>query len=222
MKRKGDTSEAQEVRRHSILRMVIIGLRNHEILDQLQNTGTRISEATLKRDIAAVREELKAYIDKAELHSVKEAFNEFELLWREMWSIFYGPPPKNQKGEIHRAFWRPMIADRLVKLAEHKARLAGYLGIPTTPPGISLDAVGTRLGKLDDSASILRFIKEVLIPYTLSGQIGMQQSSTIVTACKTLLDYESLIKLEDRIEQLEKQRSEGLRAQEKIHADEPS
>lgn len=195
--------------------MVTIGLRNHEILDQLRKSGNRISEATLKRDIAAVRNELRSKIEKAELHTVKAAFNEFDLLWREMWSIFYGPPPKDRQGEIHRAFWRPMIADRLIKLAEHKARLAGYLVTPPTPPTISLDAAGGRL-KLDSSASILRFIKEVLIPNTLNGQIGIQQSSTIVTACKTLLDYESLTELEKRMEQLEKQRSEQLRTQEQF------
>jgi BMFP domain-containing protein YqiC len=187
--------------------MVTIGLRNHEILDQLQKSGNRISEATLKRDIAAVRNELRSKIEKAELHTVKAAFNEFDLLWREMWSIFYGPPPRDKQGEIHRAFWRPMIADRLIKLAEHKARLAGYLTTPTMPPSISLEAVAGKL-KLDDSASILRFIREVLIPYTLNGQIGIQQSSTMVTACKTLLDYESLTELEERVEELEKQRNE--------------
>jgi BMFP domain-containing protein YqiC len=167
----------------------------------------------LKRDIAAVRGELKGQIEKAKLHTVKTAFNEFDLLWREMWSIFYGPPPRDKQGEIHRAFWRPMIADRLIKLAEHKARLAGYLATPTTPPAISLDALGGRL-KLDSSASILRFIKEVLIPNTLNGQIGIQQSSTLVTACKTLLDYESLTELEKRIEQLEQQRSGLMRTEQ--------
>lgn len=139
MRKKGDTLEAQEVRRHNILRMVIIGLRNHEILEQLQKAGTRISEATLKRDIAAVRDDLKAHVEKAELHSIRTAFNEFDLLWRELWSIFYGPPPKNQQGETHRAFWRPVIADRLIKVAEHKARLAGYLASPNAPTGVTVD-----------------------------------------------------------------------------------
>ena len=207
MKKRGDTAEAQEVRRHNILRMVTIGLRNHEILDQLRKSGNRISEATLKRDIAAVRSELKGQIERAKLHTIKTAFNEFDLLWREMWSIFYGPPPRDKQGELHRVFWRPMIADRLIKLAEHKARLAGYLATSTAPPSISLEAVAGKL-KLDDSTSILRFIREVLIPYTLNGQIGIQQSSNMITACKTLLDYDSLTELEERIEELERLRNE--------------
>jgi len=57
--------------------------------------------------------------------------------------------------------------------------------------------------KLENSDEILRFMREVLIPSTLSGQIGTRQSSAITTACKLLLDYESLEKLEARLSRLE-------------------
>lgn len=58
--------------------------------------------------------------------------------------------------------------------------------------------------KLQTSDEILRFMREVLIPYTLSGRIGTRQSSAITTACKVLLDYDRLQELENRVEQLER------------------
>jgi hypothetical protein len=46
-------------------------------------------------------------------------------------------------------------------------------------------------------------MREILIPYTLSGRIGTRQSSAITTACKCLLDYDRLQELEERVEALE-------------------
>jgi hypothetical protein len=60
--------------------------------------------------------------------------------------------------------------------------------------------------KLKTSDEILRFMREILIPATLSGQLGCRQSSAITTACKLLLDYESLQSLEKRIKSLEENR----------------
>ena len=57
---------------------------------------------------------------------------------------------------------------------------------------------------LKTSDEILRFMREILIPYTLSGRIGTRQSSAITTACKVLLDYDRLQELEQRVEELEK------------------
>jgi len=57
--------------------------------------------------------------------------------------------------------------------------------------------------KLRTSDEILRFMREILIPYTLSGRIGTRQSSAITTACKCLLDYDRLQELEERVEALE-------------------
>ena len=60
--------------------------------------------------------------------------------------------------------------------------------------------------KLESSDEILRFMREVLIPSTLSGQIGTRQSSAITTACKLLLDYESLQEIEARLSRLEEEK----------------
>lgn len=57
--------------------------------------------------------------------------------------------------------------------------------------------------KLKSSDEILTFMRKILIPYTLSGQLGCRQSSAITTACKVLLEYESLQDLEKRIKSLE-------------------
>lgn len=56
---------------------------------------------------------------------------------------------------------------------------------------------------LDDPESILKFMRKILIPYTLAGRIGTRQSSAITTACKVLLEYD-LQELEERLERLEK------------------
>jgi hypothetical protein len=45
--------------------------------------------------------------------------------------------------------------------------------------------------RLESVESILMFIRQVLIPCTLSGKIGTRQSSAITTACKVLLDYDA-------------------------------
>lgn len=59
---------------------------------------------------------------------------------------------------------------------------------------------------LDSADSVLRFMREVLIPGTLSGKIGTRQASAITTACKALLDYAELTELEKRIQDLEQQK----------------
>jgi hypothetical protein len=64
--------------------------------------------------------------------------------------------------------------------------------------------------KLNTSDQILRFMRKILIPYTLSGQLGCRQSSAITTCCKVLLDYDQLQELEKRIELLEK--AKGVKA----------
>lgn len=45
--------------------------------------------------------------------------------------------------------------------------------------------------KLDCVEGILAFMRSVLVPSTLSGEIGTRQSSAIATACKILLDYDA-------------------------------
>jgi hypothetical protein len=57
--------------------------------------------------------------------------------------------------------------------------------------------------RLRSSDEILRFMREILIPQTLAGRIGTRQASAITTACKVLLDYESLQELEKRVAELE-------------------
>ncbi|MGA2460866.1 MAG: hypothetical protein ABSF82_05545 [Candidatus Bathyarchaeia archaeon] len=44
---------------------------------------------------------------------------------------------------------------------------------------------------LEEPASVIKFIRTILIPYTLAGRIGTRQSSAITTACKVLLDYDA-------------------------------
>ena len=56
---------------------------------------------------------------------------------------------------------------------------------------------------LESSESILKFIKTILIPAAVSGRLGTRQVSSITTACKVLLDYQSLQDLEKRLELLE-------------------
>jgi len=60
---------------------------------------------------------------------------------------------------------------------------------------------------LQDPESVLRFIRTILIPYTLAGRIGTRQSSAITTACKVLLEYD-MRDLARRTEELEKSSAE--------------
>ncbi|MGA2626115.1 MAG: hypothetical protein ABSF63_03520 [Candidatus Bathyarchaeia archaeon] len=55
--------------------------------------------------------------------------------------------------------------------------------------------------RLDDVESILKFMREMLIPFTLSGKIGTRQSSAITTACRTLLDYDNDLRHIQEIEE---------------------
>ncbi len=75
------------------------------------------------------------------------------------------------------------------------------------PPGNSNAAKGIQLPdwlNLETSDEILTFMRKILIPSTLSGRIGTRQSSAITTACRILLEYDSLQALEHRIAELEK------------------
>jgi len=56
---------------------------------------------------------------------------------------------------------------------------------------------------LETSDQILTFMRKILIPSTLSGRIGTRQSSAITTACRILLEFDSLQVLEKRLELLE-------------------
>jgi len=58
--------------------------------------------------------------------------------------------------------------------------------------------------KLTSSEEVLDFMRKILVPYGLSGQLGSRQVSALTTICKVLLDYDRLEELEKRIEQLEK------------------
>jgi hypothetical protein len=44
---------------------------------------------------------------------------------------------------------------------------------------------------LDEPESILKFIRKILIPYTLADRIGTRQSSAITTACRVLLKFDA-------------------------------
>jgi hypothetical protein len=57
--------------------------------------------------------------------------------------------------------------------------------------------------KLDSAESILKFMRTILIPGTLSGKIGTRAASAVNTSLKILLDYESLQEIEARLSRLE-------------------
>lgn len=81
------------------------------------------------------------------------------------------------------------------------------------PPGNGNAKKGMTLPdwlNLEDSESILRFIKKILIPAAVSGKLGTRQVSSITTCCKVLLDYQSLQDLEQRLELLEE--AKGVKA----------
>jgi hypothetical protein len=65
---------------------------------------------------------------------------------------------------------------------------------------------------LEDVESILRFMRQVLIPLTLSGKIGTRQSSAITTACRVLLDFDDdilrLREMESGLVRLEQEQRE--------------
>ena len=58
---------------------------------------------------------------------------------------------------------------------------------------------------LQSSDGILRFMREILVPCAITGQLGVRNVTALTSVCKVLLDYESLTKLERRIEVLEKE-----------------
>ena len=66
--------------------------------------------------------------------------------------------------------------------------------------------------KLDTVEGILTFMRTVLIPSTLSGEIGTRQSSAIATACKILLDYDAdlraLEEIKTRLDRMEEEQNE--------------
>jgi hypothetical protein len=58
--------------------------------------------------------------------------------------------------------------------------------------------------KLETSDEILTFIRTILIPYTLSGQIGSRQAGAVNNSVKVLLEFGRLEDLERRVLELEK------------------
>ena len=59
---------------------------------------------------------------------------------------------------------------------------------------------------LDSAESILKFMRTILIPGTLSGRIGTRAASAVNTSLKILLDYESLQQIEARLSKLEEEK----------------
>jgi hypothetical protein len=58
---------------------------------------------------------------------------------------------------------------------------------------------------LETDDEVLRFIRSILIPETLRGNLGTRSCSALTTACRVLLDYgEGLKELERRISELER------------------
>ena len=126
-RKKGSTEAAIILRQDKVLRLLLQNRTQEEIRQELN-----ISEDTVRRDIAAVREELKEKIDKANLRPIKESFAEKDLLVREAWDIYNRPPKKgvNRKGEGTEEddSARKLYAiDRLIKLSAEKDRLAGLI-----------------------------------------------------------------------------------------------
>jgi hypothetical protein len=60
--------------------------------------------------------------------------------------------------------------------------------------------------RLDSADGVLRLMREIVIPYTLSGEIGTRQSSAVTSAAKILLDYSSLEEMEARVSRLENEK----------------
>ena len=128
-RKKGSTEAAIILRQDKVLRLLLQNRTQEEIRQELN-----ISEDTVRRDIAAVREELKEKIDKANLRPIKESFAEKDLLLREAWDIYNRPPKKgvNRKGEGTEEddSARKLYAiDRLIKLSAEKDRLAGLIEV---------------------------------------------------------------------------------------------
>ncbi|MGA8905212.1 MAG: hypothetical protein WB661_09420 [Candidatus Bathyarchaeia archaeon] len=70
---------------------------------------------------------------------------------------------------------------------------------------------------LEEPESVLKFIRTILIPYTLAGRIGTRQSSAITTACKVLLDYDNDLRhLEEMKEGIARMEGEMKEFDEKL------
>lgn len=122
-------------------------MKTPEIYHQLRQQNVDVSARTIRDDVAALHAEIIQTIEKKGLHSLQKAFAEFELLWREMCTIYFSKAPtnmvpqghgKNKKyveKEWHAALWRPQVIDRLIKLAEDKAKLAGLFEEQVAGPG---------------------------------------------------------------------------------------
>ena len=62
---------------------------------------------------------------------------------------------------------------------------------------------------LENAESILKFIRTVLIPSALAGSLGVRAVTAITSACKVLLEYESLQQIEARVSRLEMDKGKG-------------
>ena len=76
--------------------------------------------------------------------------------------------------------------------------------------------------RLDDAPSILKFVREILIPSTLGGKIGSRASSTVATCCKLLLEHDDdlrhLQEVSEKLDRLELEDQELTEELSKLRA----
>ena len=59
---------------------------------------------------------------------------------------------------------------------------------------------------LSSSVGICKFLREFVVPAAVTGGLGVRNVTAITSACKVLLDYESLEKIEERVSKLENEK----------------
>jgi hypothetical protein len=102
-------------------------------MEGFKKQGVQVSEATLKRDIQAIRTDLLATKRGSELYSLNKAFVELEELWREGWGLYQRPsspifhPKSGEKlGVADDRGIKALLIRELRGIVHERAQMLGY------------------------------------------------------------------------------------------------
>jgi hypothetical protein len=129
---RGDKSSAAVIaaRREQVFRLALRGYSHRQILEGFHKQGAELSQATLERDLQAIRVDLLASKQASELYSLNKAFAELEELWREAWGLYSRSPQEieTKKGPVKlddRGI-KTLLLRELRGIVHERAQMLGY------------------------------------------------------------------------------------------------
>jgi hypothetical protein len=129
---RGNKNSAATVaaRREQIWRLAVRGCGHRQILEGFRRQGKELSQATLERDLQAIRRDLFSIAQASELYSLKKAFAELEELWREAWGLYSRPQVEieTKKGliKLDDRGIKTLLLRELRGIVHERAQMLGY------------------------------------------------------------------------------------------------